>query len=148
VKEQQTHQQAYLESAPRPVGRPPGFERRIATAQASEREAQSGLEAALARQARAKATIRAISQSYHPYDPTTGAVRSAELVAEELAAHFTTLETIADQANLSTRCQEQIRKAKRVVVKMVATIAFFFLTIQAKVEALSLTFEQEQAVYT
>ena len=30
---------------------------------------------------------------------------------------------------------------------MVATIAFFFLTIQAKVDALSLTVEQEQAVY-
>ncbi|MCL4835102.1 MAG: hypothetical protein KJZ86_21850 [Caldilineaceae bacterium] len=102
----------------------------------------------MARQAEAKTAIQAISQSYHPYDLTTGAARSAEIVAEELAAHFATLETIADQANLSTRCQEQIRKAKRVVVKMVATIAFFFLTIQAKVEALSLTVEQEQAVYT
>ena len=147
VKEEQTHQQAYLDSDPRPVGRPPGFERRIATAQASEKEAQIGLEAALARQAQAKTAIQAISQSYHPYDLTTGAARSAEVVAEELGAHFARLETIADQANLSTRCHEQIRKAKRVVVKMVATIAFFFLTIQAKVEALSLTVEQEQAVY-
>jgi len=142
VKAQQAHQQAYLDSDPRPVGRPPGFERRIATAQASEKEAQISLADALARQAQAKTAIQAISQSYHPYDLTTGTARNAEFVAEELAAHFATLETIADQANLSTRCQEQIRKAKRVVVKMVATIAFFFLTIQ-----LSLTVEQEQAVY-
>lgn len=147
VEVQQAHRQAYLDSNPRPVGRPPGFERRIATAQASEQEAQLNLEAALARQAQAKTAIQAISQSYHPYDLTTGAARSAEIVAEEMAAHFASLETIADQANLSTRCQEQIRKAKRVVVKMVATIAFFILTIQAKVEALSLTVEQEQAVY-
>jgi hypothetical protein len=145
VDAQQAHRQAYLDSNPRPVGRPPGFERRMATAQASQKEAQINLEAALARQAQAKTAIQAISQSYHPYDLTTGAASSAEIVAEELAAHFATLETIADQANLSTRCQEQIRKAKGVVVKMVATIAFFFLTIQAKVEALSLTVEQAQA---
>lgn len=144
---QQAHQQTYLNRDPRPVGRPPDFAQRIATAQARERAAQATLDGALTRQAQAKATIQAISQSYHPYDPATGAARDAESVAAELATHFATLETIAVEANLSTRCQEQIRKAKRVVVKMVATIAFFCLTIQAKVEALSLPPAQEQAVY-
>ena len=147
LEKQQNLQQTYLNSDPRPVGRPPAFQQHIATAQASATEAQASLDAALARQAQAKATIQAISQSYHPYDPATGEARDATSVAAELDTHFATLETLAAAANLSTRCQEQIRKAKRVVVKMVATIAFFFLTTQAKIAALGLTQEQEQAVY-
>ena len=147
LEAQQAKQQAYLASDPRPVGHPPNFTRRIAVAQTSVTEAQTSLDGALLRQAQAKATIRAIGQSYHPYDPSTGVARDAQSVAAELDSHFATLETLATQANLSIRCQEQIRKAKRVVVKMVATIAFFFLTIQATVTALSLTTEQEQALY-
>ena len=42
---------------------------------------------------------------------------------------------------------QNISKAKRVLTKMVATIAFFFMTVQAKVEALTLTPEQEHAFY-
>lgn len=147
VERQQAHQQTYLNSDPRPVGRPPDFLGRIATAQAGEKIAQVSLADALARQAQAKTTIQAISQSYHPYDLGTGAVRDASSVSTELDTHFVVLEAVATQANLSIRCQKQIRKAKRVVVKMVATIAFFFLTIQAKVGVLALTSEQEQAVY-
>jgi hypothetical protein len=147
VERQQARQQAYLNCAPRPVGRPPTFERYIATAQATEKELQTALAEARVRQAQAKAAIQGISQSYHPYDPATGAARKAKTVAAGLDTHFATLETVAAAANLATRCQEQIRKAKRVVVKMVATITFYFLTIQAKVEALALTSAQEQAVY-
>ena len=147
VERQQARQQDYLNCDPRPVGRPPDFERYIATAQATEKKAQATLADALAHQAQAKAAIQGISQSYHPYDLATGAARNAKTVAAELGTHFATLETVAAEANLSTRCQEQICKAKRVMVKMVATITFYFLTIQAKVEALSLTSAQEQAVY-
>ena len=147
VERQQARQQDYLNCDPRPVGRPPDFERYIATAQATEKKAQATLAGALAHQAQAKAAIQGISQSYHPYDLATGAARNAKTVAAELDTHFATLEAVAAEANLSTRCQEQIYKAKRVMVKMVATITFYFLTIQAKVEALSLTSAQEQAVY-
>jgi hypothetical protein len=147
VERQQAKQQAMLNSNIGCVGETTELDRRIATAQAAARDAQANLESAQTRQTQAKATIRAISHSYHPYDPATGAVRDAKTVAAELETHFATLETVVAEANLSTRCQEQIRKAKRVMVKMLATISFFFLTIQAKVEALSLTAEQEQAVY-
>lgn len=147
LEKEQSLQQAYLNSDPRPVGRPPDFARRIATAQAGEKVAQVSLADALARQAQAKTAIQAISQSYHPYALETAAVRDASSVSTELERHFAVLEAVAAQANLSARCQKQICKAKRVVVKMVATIAFFFLTIQAKVGALALTKEQEQAVY-
>jgi len=42
---------------------------------------------------------------------------------------------------------KRIRKARRVVIAMVATIAFFFLIVRAKVEALSLSPEVERAFY-
>jgi len=145
--EQQAHREEYMNSAPRPVGRPPDFQQRIACAHRAEAEAQAVLEQALVRQAQAKTTIQEMSQSYHPYDLETGAARDAETVARELAAHFTSLETLASQAALSTRCLQNIHKAKRVVVQMVATIAFYFLTIQAKIEALCLTTEQERVLY-
>ena len=48
---------------------------------------------------------------------------------------------------LSERSLKNIRKARRVVTKMVATITFFVLTVQAKVQTLTLTTEQEKALY-
>jgi hypothetical protein len=147
VEKAQTSQTKYLNRTPRPVGRPPEFEQRIAAAQAEACQEQAQLESALERQAQATAAIRAISECYHPYDVATGAPRDAASVAESLATQFDSLETVATEASLSERALKNIRKARRVVTKMVATITFFVLTVQAKVQTLTLTTEQEQALY-
>ena len=68
-------------------------------------------------------------------------------VATALEQHFAEVEQVAGEAPLSERCRQKIAKAKRVVIEMVATIAFFFLTVRAKVEALGLAPDVEQAVY-
>ena len=112
-----------------------------------EREARKTLETVLEHQDRAQKAIRGVSAAYHPYDLETGAARSAEEVSTMLEQHFTEIETVATVADLSQRCLDRIQKAQRVVVDMVATISFFFLTIQAKVEALSLPPQVERAVY-
>ncbi len=109
--------------------------------------AQQALARATQQQQRAQQSIREISAAYHPYDLQTGTVRSAETVAQSLEQHFTEIETVAQEAGLSETCLDRIKKAKRVVVQMVATLAFFYLTLRAKVEALSLAPEVEQAVY-
>lgn len=109
--------------------------------------AQQALERANQQQQRVQQRIRDISAAYHPYDLQTGAVRSAETVSQSLEQHFTEIETVAKEAGLSESCLDRIKKAKRVVVEMVATVAFFYLTLKAKVEALSLAPEVEQAVY-
>jgi hypothetical protein len=44
-------------------------------------------------------------------------------------------------------CTKKIQKAKRLVVKMVATIVFFWATVRAKIESLGLAPEVEDAVY-
>ena len=147
VLKEQVAQAKHLNRRPKPVGRPPEFEKRIAAAQAEENQKQAQLESAIERKSQATTAIQGISQCYHPYDLETGAPTDAAAVAQSLATHFDTLETIAAEASLSERSVKNIRKARRVVTKMVATITFFFMTIQAKVQSLSLTSEQEKVLY-
>jgi len=77
----------------------------------------------------------------------TGAARSAEQLADTLAQRWSEIEAVAVEANLPERCVKKIQKAKRVVIELVATLAFFWLTVRAEVEALSLAPTVEQAVY-
>jgi uncharacterized protein YukE len=146
VSRHQEEQEAYL-NGKRDPGRPPRFDKRIAQAQEQERVAQQALETVTEQQERVKRAIQGISAAYHPYDLKAGVPRSAEAVSTALEQHFTEIEEVATETHLSERSLKKIRKAKRVVVEMVATIAFFFLTVRAKVEALSLPPAVEQAVY-
>jgi hypothetical protein len=116
-------------------------------AQEQEQAAQQALETAAAQQARARQAIQGVGAAYHPYDLETGAARNAKEVSTSLEQHFAEIETVATETRLSEGCVKRITKAKRVVGAMVATIAFFWLTVRAKVEALSLAPEVERAVY-
>lgn len=137
---------AYL-NGNRGPGRPPAFDKRIQDAQKKEDEATEALEKATDHQERTKKAIQGISEAYHPYDLETCASRGAEELASLLEKQFSEIEQVASEASLPDRCLKRIKKAKRVVVDMIATIAFFFLTVRAKVEALSLSPEVEKAVY-
>jgi transcriptional regulator with XRE-family HTH domain len=128
-------------------GRPPSFDKRIQESQEKEGEAQKALETAITHQEQAKKAVQEISVAYHPYNLETGAPRSAEEVSSLLDKNFSQIEDVASKAGLSERCLKRIKKAKRVVVDMIATIAFFFLTVTAKIEALCLSPEVEKAVY-
>jgi hypothetical protein len=125
----------------------PQWYEQIEQAQEQVREAQQALETAAGHQERARKAIQGISEVYHPYDLETGAPKSAEEVSAALEQHFVEIETVAAEAQLSERCVKRIEKAKRVMVDMVATVAFFLLTVRAKVEALSLVLEVENAMY-
>lgn len=146
VERHQEEKAAYFQGLPR-QGRPPAFDHRIEKARQEAAQTKQVLEDALALQAQAKQAIRQISTTYHPYDLESGVPKSAPEVAASLTGHFSLLEAIAKQANLPQRCGEKIQKAKKVMKDMVATIAFFFLMVQAKVEALELAPSVEQAVY-
>jgi len=110
-------------------------------------QAQAALATAAAQQERAQQAIHGISRAYHPYDLETGAARSAAEVASTLEQHFAEIEAVAAETHLPPRCRKKIQKAHRLVVEMVATMAFFWLTVRAKVEALALTPAVERAVY-
>lgn len=141
---QQQAQSAYLRN-PGP-GRPPNHHERIRQAACQVGRAKLALEQAQAHQNEARQAIGNISQAYHPYHLHSGQAQSTETVAAELGTQLEKLEQIADQAKLSQRCRERIEKAGRVVTDLLATLVFFFMTIAAKVEALSLPPEAEQAV--
>ncbi len=123
------------------------LDQEIEAAQEQERQARQVLESNAQQQQQVSQAIRDIGTEYHPFDLETGKPRSAEQLADSLTQRFTEIETVATAANLPERCIQKIHKAKRVVVEMIATLAFFWLTVQTKVEALSLTPEVEQIVY-
>lgn len=146
VRQQQEKQAAYRQ-AEAGATKPAEIEAQVNQAQQQEREAQQSLESIEQHQEQVRQAIQGTSAAYHPYDLETGQARSAEQVAVDLDQHFANIEQVAAEAHLPAYSVERIKKAKRVVVEMVATIAFFFLVIRAKVEALGLSPEVEQAVY-
>ena len=118
--------QAAHAAGERPVGRPPNFEQHIAAAEAQEAQARATYDAAEARQATTHAAIRAIGDAYHPVDLETGALRDAATVEADLGAAFVTIDENAHAIGLAEKHRERIDKARRVMPKMVAAIAFFF----------------------
>lgn len=131
---------------PRP-GRPPQFNQKIERALLEESEALRALDAAESHQVRMKQTVRKIGDIYHPVDLSTGKLKGVEAVSDSLDQCFAEIETVAAEAKLSERNLKRIKKAKNVVVDMVATIGFFHLTIQRKIEALCLPPAMERIMF-
>jgi hypothetical protein len=59
---------------------------------------------------------------------------------------FTRLEAIAEEADLSERLRTHLAKAKRLTHSLVATLAFFFMMVNTRVQALDLAPAIEQAM--
>jgi hypothetical protein len=140
-------QQKVYESEARGPGRPPNFEKRIEQAEQLEEEAKERLLQATVEQQEAQSAIKAISSDYHPFDLETGLARSAEDISELLEKQFTKIKLIAREAKLPERCWKFIEKGHKVVLQLVATIAFFHTTVTAKVKALGLESNVEKAMY-
>jgi hypothetical protein len=109
--------------------------------------AELDLEDAQTRQTEAQTLLHELSDAYHPYNLSTGQAQSSESVGERLQACWEQLTNLAHQAQLPQRAFQQLRKAQRMTDALLATIAFFFMTVTAKVEALNLAPEIESLVY-
>ena len=83
--------------------------------------------------------MRKISDIYHPVNLETGRLKSVKEVSDSLDQCFAEIETVAAEAKLAENSLKRIKKAKNVVAAMVATMVFFRLTIQRKIEALCLS---------
>jgi len=127
-------------------GRPPGFDKRIETAKQRERQSTADLASIVEAQEQARSANKAISQIYHPYDLQTGEVQDAEKANDALKTAFEKLTSIAKKTELRESAQKKIAKAQRVVSDMVATIAFYWLSVNAKIDALELTDDVEKVV--
>jgi Family of unknown function (DUF6399) len=142
VAEQRAYQ--LVESGP---GRPPDFEKRRELAGQANSQAEALLAKAKSHQEEVKSAIRAIGKYYHPFALESGQQRSAAEISTLLTEELNKIKAVARHASLPERCLKLIDKANRVVVLLVATIAFFHQTVAAKVEALALPSEIEQAIY-
>jgi hypothetical protein len=110
---------------PRPRGHPPDFDGRIARARGAEEAARAELQAAEERRATAKAALRGLGDSYHPYDLQNGAVRDAATVEAELKEHLGDIEKVACEAALPKTSQEQLVSVRPMLAALAATVAFF-----------------------
>jgi hypothetical protein len=81
---------------------------------------------------------RAITASYHPYDPSTGDKRSPEKLKLELEAAHATLEQISKRTDSTDGQKKKLGKAKASIESMVQTLTFFFLYLQQIMRGLNL----------
>ncbi len=139
-------QQAYEDQLPRPCGRPPAFAARIRAAVSEVVQAEIAHTQAQARQCEARELVRELGSLYHPYDLERGQAQPVEQVAQRLNGVWTKLGRIAAAANLPTRARERLAKAERLTTQLLATITFFFATLQVQVEALALPPHLERAL--
>jgi len=119
-------------------GRPPELNKKIESALRNETEALKTVNTAQAHQKSMKEAVKEISNTYHPVDIKTGELKKTEDVSESLNQCFGKIETIAAEARLTEKSLKRIKKAGKVVISMVATIFFFHMIMQRKVEALDL----------
>ena len=129
-----------------PRGRPPQFQARRAHALAECVQAERQRDQAATQQTDARDLVRELGAIHHPYDLLTGQAQPPERVAERFADAWARLHQLAEQADLPARARERRAKAQRVTTQLIATIAFFFATVQARIEALNLAPEIEMAL--
>ena len=141
-------QRAYDAQVPHPRGRPPAFAARSDAALAELVAAETEQTQALARQTQAREQIRELGMLYHPYDLASGQVQSVAQVAARFAAVWARLAGLADAADLPARAREHLAKAQRLTVPWLASLAFFWASVQTRVDALDLAPAVEQAVLT
>ena len=131
--------QAAFERQPQPArGRPPAFEARTQATLVALGQAERDQQQALQQPTDARECVRELSALYHPYDLQTGRAQPVERVAQRIGDAWARVHQLAETADWPSRARERIEKAKRVTTQWLATIAFFFATLHAKVEALNL----------
>ena len=127
-------------------GRPPAFAQRLRDALAALARATVTRDQAQSRQREARALIRTLGEAYHPYDLARAAAQPPERLAARLEGIWQQLAGIAQAADLPARAWAQLAKAQRLTTALLATVTFFFATIQQRIEALNLAPDIEAAV--
>jgi hypothetical protein len=101
---------------------------------------------AQARQCEAREGVRELGIGYHPVDLERGQAQPVEQVAQRFNGVWAQLGRIAAAANLPTRARERLAKAQRLTTQLLATLTFFFATLQLQIEALALPPDLERVL--
>ena len=147
VAQDWTQQYQRFQAGIRPPGRPPNFEQELRWAAQAVQHWEQQVHACRQRQEQRHEAVRGLGDDYHPFDTQTGQAVSAEQLQQRLAQRFTTLEQVAAEAQLSEPCREKIAKAQRVLPRLVATLVWFWHSVQLLIDSLNLPQDQQQVVY-
>lgn len=143
--------QGMVEASERPGcrrrGRPPNHRCHLNAAQQAENQATAAVEQLQSDYQQAKTALRALSDTYHPYDLGSGAPLDPEQGEKALHQHLDTVERISAQHHLGAQAQAGIDKARRLLPALRATLSFFFTFVQARVAELALPLAIEQAMH-
>jgi hypothetical protein len=114
---------------PRP-GRPPDFAARLEPKKEQMRLAQRELERCQQSQQRVKEAIRGLGDDYHPFDATTAEAVQPEPLRQRLQGRLEVVAQAASAAGVSEACEKKIRKVRRLLPQLVATLAWFWLQVR------------------
>jgi hypothetical protein len=140
-------QSAYW-SNPRPPGRPLAFDLIIERAEWAEEAARQAHETAEARCRQAREALRALGAAYHPCDLATGALRTAAELERLLLTGFQTFDRLADEVGLAEAHRRRIEKARRILPKMVATLAFWHASVGRCLATLDMAPAAQETVHS
>jgi hypothetical protein len=132
--------------APVETVQPPQQVEALIEAVRSEIAIENRLEQAKARQEQAVQEVRGVADDYHPFDRQTGRPLSAEEVGKRLSKHVDALATGAAEAGLGEKPQSAIAKARTWVATLMGCVAWFWGVVNARLEEMELSEEQEQQV--
>jgi hypothetical protein len=111
------------------------------------KSSKSTLSVRQAQQTAIKDAKKDLGTIYHPYDIENGNKRTPEKLQQALAQRFETIENNVTAAKLKESSTDKIAKAKKVCSGLVATLAFFWVTIQQIIESYSLSKPLETLLY-
>lgn len=130
-------------SPPRP-GRPVDYFSRMVESVRTEMLAQGQLEQGQEQLERALEPVRGLADDYHPFDAQTGQPVSAEEVQQRLQRRVEQLQRVAEEAGLPEQAQQVAAEASGWLGALVATVAWFWLSVQRRIEALELSEPQQR----
>lgn len=110
-----------------------------------EKKCQKTLEEAKQDYQTARDARRAITTCYHPYDISTGDIRSPEQLRKELEESHKILEAVSERINSTDGQKKKLGKAKSAIESMVQTLAFFFRCLLQVMQGLGLDEQGRQA---
>jgi hypothetical protein len=141
----QRQRQQDCQRGPRPPGRPPDFAGAIRLAEAVERQAVADQERCRQRQEQARQAVRGLAEDYHPFDAASGRPVTAAAVGQRLEQRVRAVDAVVQAADLGASSREALAKVRRWLVPLVASLGWFWETVDELVAGLGLTAAQRRA---
>jgi len=120
----------HWENGPR-RGRPPALAAQLEPRKEEMRQAKQEVVRCEQSQQQVKQAIRGLGDDYHPFDAATGEALQPEALRTRLEGRLEVVEKEAEKAGVSDACEKKIRRVRKLLPQLVATLAWFWLQVRA-----------------